>query len=125
MLRVPLSGWQVRSAVAVGGGNGDHARREPRLNITQIVADIDDSLRLYIEFFRGVQERRRMRLRMRRRIPANDAAGPQVEAKQLDERIGQARDLVRDDAPAHAALIQFVEYFADARKERRFEIGRA
>ncbi len=73
-----------------------------------------------------MQQRGRMRLRVRRCVAPDDACGARREAEQLDERCREPHRLVRDDAPAHAARIEFVEHVADTREQRGMhaQIGR-
>ena len=105
------------AVVAVLDGDCAHAGGLRGLHVAQVVADVPAARRREREGLRRVQQRRRMRLRMRRRVAADHAARGQAEPG--DDALGEARRLVGDDAPGDVARREVLEQLRDAGKQRR------
>ena len=60
---------------------------------------------------RAFEQRRRVRLGVRHGVARDDAAGVR-QADLRDQRIGEARRLVGDDAPGHAGLLDAAQQWS-------------
>ena len=65
----------ARAEIAPGGDDGAHAGGPAGLHVAQVVADVDACRRRHAEPARRLEQRRRMRLGVRRRVAADQRAG--------------------------------------------------
>ena len=109
----------VISKVAVGNRCGQRSRSVSGDDVALVVTDVEGALRCAAQHCARMQDRQRGRLGLRRGVAADYASGARAESKGCDERIGEARPLVGDNAPCDALNFKRIEQCGDAVEECR------
>ena len=66
VIRLPLVDGQIRSAVTIGSSDNRHARRASRLDVANVITNIDTAMGFVTSFFGGMQQGQGMWFRMGR-----------------------------------------------------------
>ena len=113
---IPALDIALSAQVAVGRGNRAHTRSVAGHNVAFVVTYIHAMLGVDGHPPRGLKERLRVRLGVRRGVAADHRASGRKQGHGLRQWVGKALGLVGHHTPRHAALVQGADHLLNSVK---------
>src|SRR2546429_252755 len=109
-MREPGVGAIIVAEITESRDEREHARRLRGLHVALGITDVNALARRHAHDLRGVEQRARMRLALRKRIATDDGASARMEIDFDEQRFGKPAWLVCHDAPGETASLELEQH---------------